>query len=558
MLSTCHVSVSPATNRRGQEHCSRNSASTSSQASNLEGRFLAEQEYRSGSPSLHIRVRINPSGVQNRHSDSAASNVSQPATFNSREPTGDVWISGGSSFYPVTTTARKTKPEDYVLSTEHLSVGRDALTAAKLRTSPLSALTSEADNSASSEYQRSSFTYNLTPLQPTDACTLRQSPKLTSYREITLSQLGDCGSSSTALQPLSVQQVVVPRASAQESSRLSSHFIHMAPPAGPHGVSMHLDVGNPVVVNSMSTPKSSASVVGARQQMFVSARPQSYESLFGHGHVEQVPPVSCTLGGAASKSSSALMDKSSLSPRQPAAVTAASLMPRLSTAVDQPRVSLVTERMRRFESGDNADESRNARSSKLRDEELSAIGGCPQFGYDSVAKRAAQFEQISTEDARQAPADAHGRRNILDSLKVYKAPASLDQSKELWSSPASPSPIGSRQVPPSVTIPLYFRADPSTSVSKSTSPSLNHHGEAVPSGSSVDGTSSESGGGPLAVVAVSSEPGSAEKKAGIHSQEMQVTAKVGCRQSAGHPEKTGNQILTILLYGDILHCQIYI
>lgn len=513
----------------------------------MEGRFLAD-EYRSGSPSLHIRVHINPAVSQNRHSDSGAGRVLQSATFNSKELPSEVWIRGGS-LYPVTATARKTRPEDYVSSTEQLLVNRDeqrdVLTAAKLRTSRMSALASEADNPATSEHQRSSFTYNLMPLQSTDACTLRQSPKLTSYREITLSQMGDCGGPSISPRLLAAQQTVVPRASAQESSRLSSHFIHMAPPGGPMGVSMHLDVGSPVAINSISPLKSSASVVGARQQMFVSARPQSYESLFGHSRLDQVPPVSCSLSGTASKSSSELMDKPLLSPRQPPATTAASAMPRLSSVVDQPRANLVAERMRRFESGDNVDGSRNTRSSKL-DEELSAIGGCPQFGYDSVAKRAAQFEQGSAEDARQVPADAQGRRNILDSLKVYRAPASLDQSKELWSSLASPSAIGSRQVPSSVTIPLYFRADPSTSSSKSTSPSLNHHGE--PAGPSVYGTSGESGGGGALAVVSSSESGSADKRAGIHSQEIQAMAKVSCRQLTGHQERTGNEILRPLLH----------
>lgn len=455
-----------------------------------------------------------------------------PVGFNSNE----LHLSGGSSFYPVTTISRKIKPEDsfspqerYFLETDFSSPSErhGPLRANEPRQDSTNSYSSQGDRGALSgageEPRQSAVAYSLTSRHSEVDGGHRRFPKMTSYQEITLAKLSNAGTNALA-PPHSSMVTAQPRASSQEAYCSSSHFIQLGTAMPPPG---------PLVPVSSQLPQQSgvsSSLIGPRHQMFVSARPQSYESLFGRSQLSQNPDANPALTGGASRSSSELVESSSFAR---AMQSSAAVSPNPPTTAEQPRINLVSERMKRFETVDaNSTEGvRHLRALKPWVDESVAKGSCPQFGFDSVAKRAAHFEQISSEDAcRRAtePLVTQGKRS--EPSKTYRA-GGTGEPRELWSSAPSPSSASSKQVPQSVTIPLYFRADPLSSSLRLTSPALRRH-DAVSQNYASDGA--------VAEALASYDASSLEKKTAAHSSDLLPSPKLPARQlSSSYQEKSG-------------------
>lgn len=527
--STCVVSLSPASTRRGERRSNHEPVTFSPSPEKVKCHQHRERTS-SSSPSLRINVRISTS--TGRGTGRTAAEMANPVGFNSNEK----HLSGGSSFYPVTTISRKIRPEDSFSPQEHYFLETDfsspserhgPLRANELRQVSTNSYSSQGESGALSgaggEPRQSAIAYSQTPRHSeVDGGGHRRFPKMTSYQEITLAKLGSAG--ANALAPHSSSMTAQPRASSQEAFCSSSHFIQMGTTMPPPGT---------LVPDSSQSPQQSgvSSLIGPRHQMFVSARPQSYESLFGRNQLGQSLDANPALTGGASRSSSELVESSSFAR---AMQSSAAVGPNPSTTAEQPRINLVAERMKRFETVDaNSTEGvRHLRALKPWVDEPVAKGSCPQFGFDSVAKRAAHFEQISSEDAcRRAtePAVTQGKRS--EPSKTYRA-GGTGEPRELWSSSPSPSSASSKQVPQSVTIPLYFRADPLSSSLRLTSPALRRH-DAVPQNHASDGAA-------VAEALVSYDASSLEKKAATHSSDLLPSPKLPARQlSSSYQEKSG-------------------
>lgn len=527
LVSTCVVSLSPASARRG-EHLNHGPVSFSSSPERVQS-HLPPEGISSSSPSLRISVRINaPSTI--KETGGTSTEIVHPAAFKNTGRPSEQCLGSGSSFYPVTTFARKIKPEHVISPREHYFL-RTGTCSNSEQFSSLKAnnerhqvfknshpCQGEKDLlSAAERVQQRSVVHDVKPRHAAVGSVHSQSPKLTSYQEITLSKLTSAGASESASLTSSV--ALPSRALSQEASCSSSHFIQMgaastAPPPPP-------------LLDSQSPQRGTvSSVIGGRHQMFVSTRPQSYESLFGHNRLSETVDTNRALTCAAtSRSSSELVDSLlAKTIMQPGAVNTPP-----APAVEQPRINLVAERMKRFESLDAAERVQHLRASKLSVDEYTAKRSCPQFGFGSVARRTTRFEQISSEDAHCQASDASVAQGKRSDPPMDRA-GGVGDPGGLWSPLLSSA--SSRQVPQSVTIPLYFRADLSLPSKRLTSPSLRRH-EIMSQNCASDDFVAES--------LISCDASSLEKKiATHHSSENQPSPKLPVRQLSSHPDRSGN------------------
>lgn len=525
-VSTCVVSLSPASARRG-ERFNHGPVSFSSSPERVQS-HLPPEGISSSSPSLRISVRINaPSAI--KETGGTSTEIVHPAAFKNTGRPSEQCLSSGSSFYPVTTFARKIKPEHVISPREHYFL-RTGTCSNSEQFSSLKAnnerhqvfknsnpCQGERDLlSAAERVQQRSVVHDVKPRHATVSSVHGQSPKLTSYQEITLSKLTSAGASESASLTSSV--AVPSRALSQEASCSSSHFIQM-------GAASTSPPPPPPLLDSQSPQRGTvSSVIGGRHQMFVSTRPQSYESLFGHNRLSQAVDANRALTCAASRSSSELVDPLLAKTIQPGAVNTPP-----APAVEQPRINLVAERMKRFESVDAAEGVQHPRASKPSVDEYAAKRSCPQFGFGSVARRTTRFGQISSEDAHCRASDASVAQGERSDPPMNRAGGAGDPGG-LWSPLLSSA--SSRQVPQSVTIPLYFRADLSSPNKRLTSPSRRRH-EIVSQNCASDDFVAES--------LISCDASSLEKKiATHHSSENQTSLKLPVRQLSSHPDRSGN------------------